>query len=95
MSRSKLHAILSQGELRPHRLRYYVERRDPDFDQKMASVLHVYKEVEILNQGLLQGTIRESPVVTVSYDEKPGIQALAVTTPDKPPIPGQHASQHS
>jgi transposase len=92
LSRSKLHAMLSQGELRPHKLRYYVERRDPDFDQKMASVLHVYKEVEILNQGLLQGTIREPPVVTVSYDEKPGIQALALTTPDKPPIPGQHAS---
>lgn len=92
LSRSKLHRILTEGEIQPHKVRYYVERRDPEFERKMASVLHVYKEVEIHNQGLLQGTIRESPVVTVSYDEKPGIQALAVTTPDRPPVPGQHAS---
>src|SRR6202161_2015429 len=47
LSRSKLHKILRQGELRPHKIRYYVEKRDPDFEIKMASVLHVYKEVEI------------------------------------------------
>jgi hypothetical protein len=63
-----------------------------EFEQKMAVVLHVYKQVEILNQGLLQGRIAESDLVTVSYDEKPGIQALAVTTPDRPPVPGQSAS---
>ena len=92
LSRSKLHKILTQGELRPHKVRYYVERRDPEFAQKMAAVLHVYKEVEIINQGLVTGVIRESGTVTVSYDEKPGIQALAVTTPDRPPAPGLHAS---
>lgn len=92
LSRSKLHRILGQGELRPHRVRYYVERRDPEFAQKMAAVLHVYKEVEIINQGLVTGAIREPGTVTVSYDEKPGIQALAVTTPDRPPVPGSHAS---
>lgn len=92
LSNSKLHRILTQGEIQPHKVRYYVERRDPEFERKMASVLYVYKEVEIQNQGLLQGTIQEQPVVTVSYDEKPGIQALAVTTPDRPPVPGQHAS---
>ena len=92
MSRSKLHKILMQGELRPHKVRYYVERRDPEFASKMAAVLHVYKEVEILNEGLLRGEIREPGMVTVSYDEKPGIQALAQKTPDRPAIPGQHAS---
>jgi transposase len=92
LSRSKLHRILGQGELRPHRVRYYGERRDPAFAQKMAAVLHVYKEVEIINQGLVTGAIREPSTVTVSYDEKPGIQALAVTTPDRPPVPGSHAS---
>jgi transposase len=92
VSRSKLHKILMQGELRPHKVRYYVERRDPDFESKMAAVLHVYKEVEILNEGLLRGEIREPGTVTVSYDEKPGIQALAQKTPDRPPLPGQHAS---
>jgi hypothetical protein len=92
VSRSKLHKILRQGELRPHKVRYYVERRDPEFESKMAAVLHVYKEVEILNQGLLRGEIREPGTVTVSYDEKPGIQALAQKTPDLPPIPGPRAS---
>ena len=90
LSRSKLHKILSQSGLKPHKVRYYVERRDPEFEQKMAAVLHVYKEVEILNQGLVTGVVREA--VTVSYDEKPGIQALGVTTPDRPPVPGLHAS---
>jgi len=92
LSRSKLHKILTAGELQPHKVRYYVERRDPEFEQKMAAVLHVYKEVEILNDGLLRGAIREPGIVTVSYDEKPGIQAIAQRTPDRPPAPGQHAS---
>jgi transposase len=48
--------------------------------------------VEIINQGLVKGVILEPGMVTVSYDEKPGIQALAVTTPDRPPVPGSHAS---
>src|ERR1035437_10203430 len=77
-----------QGELRPHKVRYYVERRDPECESKMAAVLHVYKEVEILNEGLLRGEICEPGMVTVSYDEKPGIQALAQKTPDRPAIPG-------
>ena len=28
-------------------------------------------------------------MVTISYDEKPGIQALAVTTPERSPVAGQ------
>jgi hypothetical protein len=92
LSRSKLHKILRKGELRPHKVRYYVERRDPGFEAKMANVLHVYKQVEIINEGLLRGAVRELGMVTISYDEKPGIQALAVTTPDRPPVVGQHPS---
>jgi hypothetical protein len=90
LSRSRLHGILSKGEVQPHRIRYYVERRDPEFERKMIEVLHVYKEVEIVNTGLIEGTLKEPSTVTISYDEKPGIQALAVTTPDRPPIPNQH-----
>jgi len=37
--------------------------------------------------GLLEVTLKEPPVATISYDEKPGIQALATTTPDRPPKP--------
>jgi transposase len=61
----------------------------------MASVLHVYKEVEIIDNGLLRGDLREADVrqlgmVTVSCEEQPGIPALGVTTPDRPPAPGTH-----
>ena len=90
LSRSKLHKILRQGELRPHKIRYYVEKRDPDFEIKMASVLHVYKEVEIANEYRRTEGGRQLGMVTISYDEKPGIQALATTTPDRPPVVGTH-----
>ena len=92
LSRSRLHRILTQGEIRPHKIRYYVERRDPEFESGMAIVLHVYKEVDIVNTQLLEGTLKEPPVVTISYDEKPGIQALATTTPDRPPKPKKFAT---
>jgi transposase len=92
LSRSRLHRILTQGEIRPHKIRYYVERRDPEFASKMVEVLHVYKEVEIVNAELVKGTLKEPPVVTISYDEKPGIQALATTTPDLPPKPKRFSS---
>src|ERR1035438_4870794 len=64
----RLHRILTQGEIRPHKIRYYVERRDPEFEARMAVVLHVYKEVEIVNEELIKGTLKEPPVVTISYD---------------------------
>ena len=92
LSRSKLHKILRQGELRPHKIRYYVERRDPAFEAKMANVLHVYKEVELVNEYRRDDAGRQLGMVTISYDEKPGIQALAVTTPDRPPVAGRHSS---
>lgn len=92
LSRSKLHRILTQAEVKPHKIRYYVERRDPEFARKMIEVLHVYKDVEIVNAGLLEGTLREPSTVTISYDEKPGIQALATTAKDRPPAPNRYST---
>ena len=46
--------------------------------------------MEIINEARLRGAGRELGMVTISYDEKPGIQALAVTTPDRPPVVGQY-----
>ena len=68
LSRSKLHKILRQGELRPHKIRYYVERRDPAFEAKMASVLHVDKEVDIVNEYRRDEAGRQVGMVTISYD---------------------------
>ena len=92
LSRSKLHKILRQGELRPHKIRYYVEKRDAELEAKMAQVLHIYKEVEIVNEYLRGQAERSLSAVTICYGEKPGIQALAVTTPDRPPIVERHPS---
>ena len=58
----------------------------------MIEVLHVHKDVEIVNAGLVQATLKEPSTVTISYDEKPGIQALAPTTPDRPPALSQYPS---
>ena len=87
ISRGTVSKILTQSQIRPHKISYYLERRDPTFEAKMAQVLYVYKEVEMLRQTADQGL--SSLVAVLSYDEKPGIQALENTAPDLPPIPGQ------
>jgi transposase len=87
--KSTVHKILAKAPLRPHKIKYYLERRDPEFERKMREVLIVYRQVEELFQlpAPPPGTPR---TVTVSVDEKPGVQALATTAPDLPPVPGQH-----
>jgi transposase len=85
--------ILDQDEVKPHKVRYYLEQRDPDFAAKMADVLCVYRQVQILKQeGAAAKKKQGKPVAIVSYDEKPGIQAIATTAPDLPPVPGMHAA---
>ena len=79
--------ILGQQELKPHKVRYYLERRDAEFEQKMAEVLCVYREVQVLKKAA-KSKKPGKPVAIVSYDEKPGIQAIATTAPDLPPKPG-------
>jgi transposase len=82
VSHAKVWSILDEQAVKPHRIRYYLERRDEDFEAKMAEVLIVYKQVEIEFQSE-----EKSGIVTVSYDAKPGIQALANTAPDLAPSP--------
>jgi hypothetical protein len=85
--------ILDAQEVKPHKVRYYLERRDPEFKAKMAQVLCVYREVSVLKKAAATKKNKPSKAVTViSYDEKPGIQAIATTAPDLPPEPGVHPS---
>ena len=87
--------ILGQEEIKPHKVRYYLERRDAEFEQKMAEVLCVYREVQILKKAAAKAKKAKKPgkpVTIVSYDEKPGIQAIATTAPDLPPVPGTYAT---
>jgi transposase len=78
--------ILARNDVKPHKVRYYLERRDEAFETKMADVLCVYREVAVLRASQAAA----SDVAIVSYDEKPGIQAIASTAADLPPKPGKH-----
>src|SRR6267143_1250919 len=85
--------ILNKQEIKPHKVRYYLERRDPQFKQKMAEVLCVYREVKLIKETAAAAKQEPSDAVAiVSYDEKPGIQAIANTAPDLPPEPGKQRS---
>ncbi len=90
MARGTVSKILAKAEIRPHKIDYYLERRDPEFDVKMIQVLHVYKEVELLKNNLKDNN--EQTIAILSYDEKPGIQAIKNKAPDLPPVPGQYPS---
>jgi transposase len=83
--------ILSVNEIRPHKIKYYLERRDPDFEQKMQEVLMVYQEVNLQNDKKTTNNMSPS-MITVSVDEKPGVQAIATVAPDLPPKAGRHKS---
>ena len=77
-------------EIKPFKIKYYCEKRDPDFETKMHDVLVVYKQVEMQfdeNGDIIVST--DSPMIhTISCDEKPGIQAIATTSDDLRPTEG-------
>ena len=92
ISQSKVRTILEEAEIKPDKITYYCEKRDPDFDQKMHNVLLVYKQLSMQfdeNGQLLPFDEDDQIVHVLSYDEKPGIQATANTSDDLPPD-GKH-----
>ena len=91
LAQGTLCKILGREDIKPHKVRYYLERRDPDFAAKMAEVLCVYREVALLKQSAAAGEGEAPAVAIVSYDEKPGLQAIGTTAPDLPPAPARHA----
>lgn len=86
--KSTVWRILDANDIKPHKIRYYLEKRDPDFDRKMQEVLMVYRDVSIYREGAVHDA-RPNSVYTVSVDEKPGVQAVGLTAPDLPPVPGK------
>lgn len=74
---STVQNILTDSDIKPHKIRYYLEKRDPEFDDKMNDILIVYKQLELQFESN-----EETGTITISYDEKPGIQAIANTTDD-------------
>ena len=91
--KSTVHSILDKAEIKPFKIKYYCENRDPDFDTKMHNVLLVYKQLSMQfdEDGQLIPWEEDKEVVHVlSYDEKPGIQAIATTSIDL--LPDEHHS---
>ena len=93
VAETTLRKILSNARIKPFQVSYYCERRDPEFDAKMHDVLVIYKQIEMQfdKDGKLI-PFEKDAVHTLSYDEKPGIQAIATTGEDRPPIPNTDKS---
>lgn len=88
-AKATIQRILDKHPIRPHKIAYYLQRRDPEFDSKMHDVLMVYKEVNFMNELLKKG---ETPdIITVSIDEKPGVQAIRNIAPEILPNLGKNS----
>ena len=83
--KSTIHTILDEADIKPFRIKYYCENRDPDFDSKMHNVLLVYKQLSMRfdeDGNLIPWEEDGTTIHVLSYDEKPGIQAIATTSND-------------
>lgn len=90
-SKATIHRILKAQALQPHKIKYYLERRDPEFERKMQDILCVYQDVNFQNDE--EATSSGVPeMVTVSVDEKPGVQAIKNITKDLEPVASKHSS---
>jgi len=87
--KATVHRILRSHPIRPDKIAYYNERRDPEFEKKMNEVLIVYKEVAIQNQ--VHQAVEYPEVITISVDEKPGVQAIEGLAPDLLPNPNKNS----
>lgn len=93
VSETTLRKIMEEAKVRPFAVTYYCERRDPEFEAKKHDVLVVYRQLQMCLDAdgnlVAEPTDADGRVVhTLSYDEKPGIQAIATTGEDRPPVPG-------
>lgn len=90
MTKPMLQKILKRNDIKPFKIKYYCEKRDPDFESKMHDVLVVYKQVSMQfdSDGNIIVPEVEPMIHTVSCDEKPGIQAIATTSEDLRPTTG-------
>lgn len=90
ITKARVGQILKASEIKPFKIKYYCEKRDPLFESKMRDILLVYKQVELQfdENGEVIVPDDYKLTITVSYDEKPGIQAIANTSDDLRPKKG-------
>lgn len=80
VSRSSVHRILKENDIKPHRHKGWLHSPDPKFVEKVNEIVPLYLECP-------PGS------VVVSFDEKTGMQAIERKHPDRPPGPGRLAKQ--
>lgn len=85
--KATIYRILKAHPVQPHKVRYYLEKRDQDFEAKMQELLVIYREIDLYN-ATDSPDENDKKIITLSVDEKPGIQAIKNTAPDLPPKPG-------
>lgn len=73
ISQPTISRILKQNKIKPFKIKYYITKRDPEFDSKMQTILKIYKEVQDGSDNF----------VTISIDEKTGLQAIKNYADDK------------
>src|SRR5262249_5119264 len=85
--------ILTEQDGKSQTARYDLEKRDAEFEPKMAELLCVDRRVAMLRAQATEGD-SQSPESSdagslgiISYDEKPGIQAIGTTAADRPSLP--------
>jgi len=81
IAKATVNRILKSADIKPYKITYYCEKRDTEFDTKMHNVLLVYKQLSFFDDEEMI-ICEEQPVHVLSYDEKPGIQAIATTSED-------------
>lgn len=50
ISNGTVSKILTKSSIRPHKIRYYMEKTDPEHERKETEILHVYRDVKILKK---------------------------------------------
>ena len=90
ITKPMIQKILKRSDIKPFKIKYYCEKRDPEFESKMHNVLVVYKQISMQfdEDGNIIIPTDEPMVHTISCDEKPGIQAIATTSDDLRPKDG-------
>lgn len=75
ISLGRLHQLLDDLDLKPHKLEYWLNSTDPDFEEKQAAIVGLYLDPP-------------DNAFVVSVDEKTQIQTNTPLHPDKPMRPG-------
>ena len=86
--KNTMRRIFNESDIKPHKTRYFVEKRDREFDRKLQQVLTVHRDVSIYSERAVHDA-RPNAKYTVSVGKKPGVQAIEKGAPDLPPVRGK------